>query len=211
MQKAFTLIELLIVVAIIAILAAIAVPNFLEAQTRSKVSRGKADMRTLALGLDAYCVDYNKYPPDRGIHTINYCSSLTSPVAYLTTTSFDDPFNPAWNDIRPEWQLSQKDGSYLYVNYDDYYGRVENWGGRWLANRDRGWIRPGCVVSSFGPDRKHDALEWYPFFHNNPQQAAIHGKPHPENMVYDPSNGTISAGDFGRAIGPLECPIVIGG
>jgi prepilin-type N-terminal cleavage/methylation domain-containing protein len=47
---AFTLIELLIVVAIIAILAAIAVPNFLEAQVRSKVSRAKADMRSIATG-----------------------------------------------------------------------------------------------------------------------------------------------------------------
>ena len=59
---AFTLIELLIVVAIIAILAAIAVPNFLEAQVRAKVSRVKADLRALATGMEAYRVDYNKYP-----------------------------------------------------------------------------------------------------------------------------------------------------
>ncbi|MBN1901001.1 prepilin-type N-terminal cleavage/methylation domain-containing protein, partial [Candidatus Sumerlaeota bacterium] len=60
--KGFTLIELLIVVAIIAILAAIAVPNFLEAQVRSKVSRVKADQRSLATGLEAYYVDNNDFP-----------------------------------------------------------------------------------------------------------------------------------------------------
>jgi prepilin-type N-terminal cleavage/methylation domain-containing protein len=69
-RKAFTLIELLIVVAIIAILAAIAVPNFLEAQTRSKMSRAKADMRSIVTAIEAYAVDYNKYPPRQ------YCGQL---------------------------------------------------------------------------------------------------------------------------------------
>ena len=63
-RSAFTLIELLIVVAIIAILAAIAVPNFLEAQVRSKVSRVKTDMRSLATAIEAYRLDHNVYPPN---------------------------------------------------------------------------------------------------------------------------------------------------
>jgi type II secretion system protein G len=61
-HRAFTLIELLIVVAIIAILAAIAVPNFLEAQVRAKVSRAQNDMRTLATAIESYQVDNNAYP-----------------------------------------------------------------------------------------------------------------------------------------------------
>ncbi|MBI1783572.1 prepilin-type N-terminal cleavage/methylation domain-containing protein [Candidatus Sumerlaeota bacterium] len=60
--QAFTLIELLIVVAIIAILAAIAVPNFLEAQVRAKVSRVKADMRSIATAIESYRVDNGEYP-----------------------------------------------------------------------------------------------------------------------------------------------------
>ena len=63
-RDAFTLIELLIVVAIIAILAAIAVPNFLEAQVRAKVSRTISDMRTLNTAIEAYAVDFNLHPPN---------------------------------------------------------------------------------------------------------------------------------------------------
>jgi prepilin-type N-terminal cleavage/methylation domain-containing protein len=82
----FTLIELLIVVGIIAILAAIAVPNFLEAQTRSKISRVHNDLRVLATALEAYHVEWQTYPGDYDVGM----SQMTTPVAYLT--SF--PVNP---------------------------------------------------------------------------------------------------------------------
>lgn len=97
----FTLIELLIVVAIIAILALIAVPNFLEAQTRSKVSRTVSDMRSLAVGLEAYYADTMKLPPGAKITNPLYQAQtfwITTPVAYLTSIPYDifwsKPVNP---------------------------------------------------------------------------------------------------------------------
>ncbi|MFW6304063.1 MAG: type II secretion system protein [Candidatus Sumerlaeota bacterium] len=88
-RKGFSLIELLIVVAIIGILAAIAVPNFLEAQTRSKVSRMRADMRTLATGLESYIVDKGTYPVSAYRNNVDAdtwfgYSALTTPVSYLS-------------------------------------------------------------------------------------------------------------------------------
>ena len=103
-RKGFTLIELLIVVLIIAILAAIAIPNFMEFQTRAKVSRLKADMRTIAIGLEAYCVDEGAYPLGMyeamvaGLNLSyqgyqqNAMSRLTTPIAYLSSIP-TDPFS----------------------------------------------------------------------------------------------------------------------
>lgn len=62
MRRAFTLVELLVVVAIIAIVAAVAPPNFLEAQTRANGSRIEADMRSAATALEAYRVDHDACP-----------------------------------------------------------------------------------------------------------------------------------------------------
>ena len=89
----FTLIELLIVVAIIAILAAIAIPNFLEAQTRSKVSRVKADIRSLATAEEAYFVDWNSYTFGQGSDQYNLVWQgwrlLTTPVQYMSNIPLD--------------------------------------------------------------------------------------------------------------------------
>ncbi|HUT25407.1 MAG TPA: prepilin-type N-terminal cleavage/methylation domain-containing protein, partial [Sumerlaeia bacterium] len=98
-RPAFTLIELLIVVAIIAILAAIAVPNFLEAQVRSKVSRAHTDMRAVAVALEAYRTDNNRYPSGAygqsltGNILSNRLKPLTTPIAYITSIPAD-PFSP---------------------------------------------------------------------------------------------------------------------
>ncbi|HPA46471.1 MAG TPA: prepilin-type N-terminal cleavage/methylation domain-containing protein, partial [bacterium] len=62
-KAAFTLIELLIVVAIIGILAAIAVPNFMNARMRASVSRAQSDLRNLSVALESYRLDNNHYPP----------------------------------------------------------------------------------------------------------------------------------------------------
>ena len=65
-SKGFTLIELLIVVAIIGIIVAIAIPNLLNAIQRAKQRRTMGDERSIATAVEAYAVDYNRYPPAAG-------------------------------------------------------------------------------------------------------------------------------------------------
>jgi type II secretion system protein G len=62
-RKGFTLIELLIVVAIIGIIVAIAIPNLLNAIQRAKQRRSMGDIRSIATAVEAYAVDFNRYPP----------------------------------------------------------------------------------------------------------------------------------------------------
>jgi prepilin-type N-terminal cleavage/methylation domain-containing protein len=56
----FTLVEIMIVVAIIALLAAIAVPGFLRARKRSQASRILNDLRLIDAAVDQYAIETNK-------------------------------------------------------------------------------------------------------------------------------------------------------
>ena len=63
-QKGFTLVEIMIVVAIIALLAAIAVPGFLRARKRSQASRILNDLGMIDSALDQYSIENNKKTSD---------------------------------------------------------------------------------------------------------------------------------------------------
>jgi prepilin-type N-terminal cleavage/methylation domain-containing protein len=60
----FTLVEIMIVVAIIALLAAIAVPGFLRARKRSQASRIINDLRLIDSAVDQYAIETNKKSGD---------------------------------------------------------------------------------------------------------------------------------------------------
>ena len=216
MSKAFTLIELLIVVAIIAILAAIAVPNFLEAQTRSKVSRVKADMRSLSTAMEAYAVDYNKYPvPANAIggfieqpRTDNTVSPyetktpilLTTPVAYMSSRPTDpfvrvrnSPEPPLYHTITRDFvNLKHETSSINWLIYWQIFF-LETFNGEEMTEALAYWFQ------SFGPDQDHDAN--VPHAPGGPSLGPhVHGN----GALYDPTNGTISSGDihyFGPGIG----------
>jgi len=185
--RAFTLIELLIVVAIIAILAAIAVPNFLEAQTRSKVCRAHCDMYSIATALVGWSVDFNHYPPDgddleppinpmTAFDVMARLQVITTPVSYMTSLPFD-PFHLGFDPNPPLVLLfpSLPFYTYSYNTFGAYNADPINQQPPNAGHPDN------FNLLSLGPSEAFDSLLG--------------------SLEYDPTNGIISAGDILRSGG----------
>lgn len=63
-QRGFTLLEMMVVVAIIAILAAILIPNFTRARAQAQTAACLGNMKTIATALELYYTDNETYPPN---------------------------------------------------------------------------------------------------------------------------------------------------
>jgi prepilin-type N-terminal cleavage/methylation domain-containing protein len=183
-KSAFTLIELIIVISIIAILFIIAEPSYVPAPDRARVSRARADQRSIAVALESYCTDNGAYPAMRpmvdfttnirklakiggaNLSTIepgigeSALHGLTTPVAYINAL-YADPF----------LHLITKD-SISFAYYTD----------------GTGWI-----LISPGPDEDFDIIprKFYVSTLENPHIPLL-------PFTYDPTNGTVSDGDVWR-------------
>lgn len=181
--SAFTLIELLIVVAIIGILAAIAVPNFMNARLKAKIAAVKSDFRTLIQAADMYRLDWNRYPPDGG-YVSNYNEApnigyiaMTTPIAYISS-----------HEVARD-EFAHKNHQYSSGHdWDQFYefGFSDSQNG----NSGREKKRDRYFIESVGPNGLDDIQGTRSYPHKP-------GKFH----IYHPSNGLQSKGDLYRAGG----------
>lgn len=174
--RAFTLIELLIVVAIIGILAAIAVPNFLNARIRAALARCEADMKSLETAIESYRIDHNTYIGSFRL------AKLTTPLAYISAIP-EDPFGPIL------------ESDYGYDTVLNAYGRPIKkfyiYHGPPTFDNTPGMIKHGIkwVLTGLGPDRG-----WFDSRGSQPSYPR-----------YSASNGLVSRGNIER-VGPGNIP-----
>lgn len=70
-QRAFTLIELLLVLVILAVLAAIVVPKFTKRSEQARITAARTDIANLEVSLDAFEIDSGRYPTnEEGIRAL---------------------------------------------------------------------------------------------------------------------------------------------
>jgi prepilin-type N-terminal cleavage/methylation domain-containing protein len=129
-RRGFTLIEMLVVIAIISILAGLTLSALSTARTHSKISLTTATIKTLEAAMENYYTDFQDFPPSlgdnqglRGSANLWHC---------LTTTKKDGPylksgdFNTATDDLGDVRILDAWNRPIRYFHHSDYQSRQPN-------------------------------------------------------------------------------------
>jgi type IV pilus assembly protein PilA len=88
-KKGFTLIELMIVVAIIGILAAIAIPNFLRFQLKSKSSEGKVNIAAIRTAEESFLAEFGRYV-NAAVNPLAVPGATKDPFVITPGVDFDE-------------------------------------------------------------------------------------------------------------------------
>ena len=105
-QAAFTLIEMLIVITVIAILVGVLLPQFRGAQDEAATQRARSELRTLATAVESYYIHNSNTLPTA-------LTSLTSVTPRIVSSIPDDPFRSGSND----YSYAKDSNSVYYVIY----------------------------------------------------------------------------------------------
>jgi type II secretion system protein G len=83
MKKGFTLVEILVVIAIIGLLSYFLVPRLLGTQDRAKDAAVKAVMHSVQISIESYNIENDTYPVANNISLRNLCENYLMPAGYI--------------------------------------------------------------------------------------------------------------------------------
>ncbi|MDP8245758.1 MAG: prepilin-type N-terminal cleavage/methylation domain-containing protein [Candidatus Hinthialibacter antarcticus] len=203
----FTLVELMVVLAVIGVLSSIAVPRFSDMKLRSEMTASKAQMKAYGDAAQTFFMDRDHYP-----YSVSYDSKIDLRILeqgqYVSSTNAADPFQRLPEDETLETRRpsitsffageSDKRHGFVFVNYRNF------------VTDDIPTIR-GIGLYSIGPDRADSLLSLYPLANESQlmirrRLLTVFGQTAMTQAmtVYSPTNGLYSDGDFGSFRGEFE-------